>query len=89
MKKTHVDHYDIVEVEWLDASSNSAFLDVEAAKEVQDLICFSVGYLLRKDKHSVRINQTFVPNLNEAGKLLEVPMGIVRRITVLRKGKKK
>lgn len=81
---------DIVEVKWEDATSSSAYQDKDQLLEGDLQLCiqFTVGFLIKKDKNVIILSQTSVPIFNEVAKLFQIPIGMVRKITVLRKAKK-
>jgi hypothetical protein len=76
----------IVLIEWLDAEHEFGWMDGnDISKSEPVLNCFSVGWLLAKTKHHVRLCQTFSDN-NHAQTVV-IPVGMIVSITTLQTSK--
>lgn len=76
-------------VQWNDAYHNDgAFGEDEIADKAHSMESFAVGFLLERTKDSVKICSEYFPdNYPEYRKLQVVPMGMVKKITVIKGGK--
>ena len=75
---------DIVEVEWVDSTSNDAWMSLGRHSKDTMIKCRSIGYLNRKDKKSVQILQSKGEGNNSAMGSLMIPKGCVIRIRKLK-----
>lgn len=75
----------IVEVEWEDASFREALLTPEAARLDEPYLCKTVGWLVAKDKHRIRLAMHQI-NDGRVRDLMVIPMALVRRVRRLRGG---
>lgn len=74
----------VVEVEWDDAYSSSAWKDEEAMKAFisNGCHCLTVGYLIHKDAKMVVVATSIGP---DSGAPWSIPMGCVTKMRFLRK----
>lgn len=78
----------VVGVEWEDARSWSSWTDVEeAAADFKPVRCYSVGLLVRADRHVVILALTMNED-RSVGDTCAIPRSWVRRIEVIRVIKK-
>jgi hypothetical protein len=74
----------LVEVTWGDAwTSNSGWKDAKELPEHRPLICKTVGYLIKKDKHGVMLAGTYTEG-DGYNAIQFRPMGMVQSIRVLK-----
>jgi len=75
----------ILEVEWEDACSSTAWRDVDEAKEwaSEPLICVTVGYLISNTKGGIALSMS--KTQNSLGGLWFIPRGVIRRVKRVRK----
>lgn len=77
----------IVEVEWIDSASTNGWQGHDVFEEEAGLIeCRSTGYLISKDRVSVKIEQS-QSNHGSGAELLAIPRSCVTAITVLKSPK--
>ena len=79
-------HYDIVEVTWDDASGIRHGWTAKAEK-VDPYLALSVGFLIRKNDDHIIIAQDTDEEGSSNGRS-QIPIGMVRKIKVLRKADK-
>lgn len=81
MKKTP-----LLEVHWEDACSSSAWVTKDEMSHWHDdkMICITVGYLGKQDKHGITIYNTTNQRTKVAGTWF-IPKGMIRKIVVLKK----
>ena len=74
---------EIVEVSWLDISSDNEWLSDEKIQSYQPESCVSVGYFQNRDKEVIRISDTIIPKTKH-GSVLVIPLGCVKKIRRIR-----
>jgi len=72
---------DLVEIEWLDVVSNSAWLSEQEAIELLPTQCKSVGYFLNETEDLIRLSHTI--QLDGDRDVSVIPKGIIRNIRKL------
>ena len=76
-----------VEITWLDAWSDEARLELDAANDVNLLESHNVGYLLKGDDEKVIITQGTINNLFHGKMFMDgfvvIPRGMIKEIKVL------
>lgn len=81
--------YDLVEVQWEDASNVAEWSDTDEAIEFNmnfDYNCRNVGYLIRDDKTCVIVAARITGDSKACGLVERIPRGMVKKVKVLRKG---
>lgn len=73
----------LVLITWDDAASDDGWESNEDYTPPPDEICYTVGYLLHKDRKSVEVAQTW--SETQTGARWRVPRGMILKIEVLRK----
>ena len=80
--------YPIVVVDWEDSCHQTGYWDATKAKAGNDLhtplICRDVGFLLRHNRKSVVIAQSYFPTEDDLRQLQIIPRKMVRRIIRLK-----
>jgi len=76
----------LVLIEWQDSCSlNESWQDVETATQYHTSItCYSVGWVLRKDKQDIVIAATFDEAIKNVGEITAIPLSCVLRIKNLK-----
>lgn len=78
----------VVEITWVDSSSGQGWRLESDAKDwiASQCICFSVGYLVARDRFTLTISTTWRHNRHTCD-LFAIPRPCVVRFRVLRRGK--
>lgn len=78
--------FPLVEIEWLDITDFSGWNDLEDKDDFSPTVCYSVGYLIHKDKKMVQITETISPGESEEcfGLIKCLPIGCVVSIKKLK-----
>lgn len=77
---------DLVLITWDDAATDDGWELHSDYKPIQELICHTVGYVLTRNKKSIEVAQTW--SVDQTGARWRIPMKMVLKIEVLRKGKR-
>ena len=77
----------IVEVIWYDSCTSGGWKSIEDMTDTRPLICCTVGYLLKRDRHIIQIiqSQTEYHKLSDS---MTIPRACVLSYRVLRKGRR-
>ncbi len=70
----------IVEVTWLDARAEEAWIDIDEAKEQRLYTCVSIGYLLHEDEDKLIIIQSQALNQNTIAGLSVIPKSGIQSV---------
>ena len=77
----------IVQVDWIDSTSQSPWADASEHLANGFLMCQTFGYLLKRTKHAVIVAQNaalLAPGeLHHVSNSMTIPTGCVRRVTYL------
>ena len=82
--------YKWVMVEWEDITHHTGWRDAQGAKgRATPATCRSIGAIIRRDDKQISLVQTINPNPPELGGddvlgILAIPIGCVKKITVLK-----
>lgn len=79
--------HDIVSVIWEDASHNNTWHTIEDAMNMKPYIVTTLGHLLKRDKKCVVVTQS-ISDRNTISDTMRVPVGMIRSVKVLKRGKK-
>lgn len=76
-------NFPLVEVEWVDSSSDSGW---KSKVDTRLLTCWSAGYLVHKDKEAtvIALNASSTLSANSHGDTMTIPTKVVKRIRKLK-----
>lgn len=73
----------IVLIEWVDAAHEFGWMDGNDLDDAEpDLVCFTVGWILKKTKLHVKVCQTY--SSDNHAQTIVIPAGMIRSITTLK-----
>lgn len=75
----------VVEVEWIDSTFTSGWRETSEYERIPMGPLTSTGYLLSKDKHSIRLVQSMSAPAECVAGVIAIPMGCVTNIRTVRK----
>lgn len=73
----------IVIVEWWDAESNDAWVDVSSVPDSPPIVQ-TVGFVILETKKHIVLAQNFDPTNDKMSNTMNIPRGMIKKITHLR-----
>lgn len=71
---------DLIEVEWIDIVSDSAWLSEQKAVEFSPAQCKSVGYFLNETDELIRLSSTIQLSGEKERDITVIPKGVIKNI---------
>ena len=70
----------LIEVEWVDIISDSAWLSDKKAADCPPAQCKSVGYFLNRTKNVIRLSSTIQYGKDNDRDITVIPVGVIKKI---------